>query len=168
MPHSSILKALSFASVAHTGQRRKGDQNSPYINHLIEVAYLLEKFANEDDPLVLQAAILHDVLEDTPSTEKILRNNFDPQVVSYVLELTDDKSLPLKERRAKQIEHVSQASMAIKRIKLADHCSNIASIPPAWDRQRVVDYLSWSSAVAEQCYGASNGLADEYIIRLAE
>ena len=60
-----ILKALEFASHRHRAQHRKGTRKIPYINHPIQVANLLVDQGGEDDPVLLTAAILHDVIEDT-------------------------------------------------------------------------------------------------------
>ena len=62
---STILKALHFAANKHRDQRRKDVEASPYINHLIEVAELLSRVGGVQDLITLQAAILHDTIEDT-------------------------------------------------------------------------------------------------------
>lgn len=164
MECNNILEALSLASKTHKDQRRKAD-DSPYINHLIEVAFLLTRFANVSDYKIIQATLFHDILEDTEVTEEVLADSFGTEVLSYVRALTDDKRLSLEKRRIYQIEHISEQSNAIKLIKLADHCSNIASIPPSWNLERVKSYLDWSYQVASQCFDASQPLAAEYKIR---
>ena len=60
-----ILKALEFAAHRHRHQFRKGEDRVPFINHPIQVANLLANEADERDPVLLTAAILHDVVEDT-------------------------------------------------------------------------------------------------------
>ena len=62
---SLLLKALEFAAVRHRSQFRKGLDRIPYINHPIQVASLLANAAGETDLILLAAAILHDVVEDT-------------------------------------------------------------------------------------------------------
>ncbi len=63
----TFTKALTFASRKHSAQRRKNG-DIPYINHPIEVADILAN-AQVDDYTVLSAAILHDTIEDTDTTE---------------------------------------------------------------------------------------------------
>ena len=58
-----VKKALEFASNAHNGQTRKYT-GEPYIVHPIEVMELVREVI--DDPEVLAAALLHDVVEDCP------------------------------------------------------------------------------------------------------
>lgn len=163
---NALLNSLSIASFYHKDQKRKGSGGSPYINHLIEVAYLLTDIAKVDDITVLQAAVLHDILEDTLLDESQLRDEFSEKVVGLVLTLTDDKNLSLEQRRQLQIEHIKSASWETKVIKLADHCSNIASIPDSWDTERVISYLNWSEQVATLCFEASAPLEAEYKQRL--
>jgi hypothetical protein len=55
----------------------------------------------------------------------------------------------------------------IRLIKLADHCSNVASLPSSWSIERSSAYLDWSERVADACSGASRALDDEYRRRLA-
>ena len=94
----AILGALHFAAHRHRDQRRKGEEASPYINHPIEVAELLARVGGVTDMVTLQAAILHDTLEDTQTTREELGAVFGPEVLSVVEEVTDDKSLPKAER----------------------------------------------------------------------
>lgn len=61
-------KALKFASLKHQNQRRKQAGDVPYINHPIEVADILIR-AGVKDTNVLAAALLHDTVEDTQTTE---------------------------------------------------------------------------------------------------
>ncbi|MFT5760618.1 MAG: (p)ppGpp synthase/HD superfamily hydrolase [Alteromonadaceae bacterium] len=76
MNSNEIIKTIMFAAEAHRSQRRKGNGGSPYINHLIEVAGLLSDIAKVTDVKVIQAGILHNVLEDTNTTENELYQFF--------------------------------------------------------------------------------------------
>jgi guanosine-3',5'-bis(diphosphate) 3'-pyrophosphohydrolase len=162
---NEILKSLMFASEAHKNQRRKGSGGSPYINHLIEVAFLLTDCAQIKDYKIIQAGVLHDILEDTEITEDELREKFGIGVADYVKNVTDDKALSLEDRKAYQIAHLLDAPDGVKLIKLADHCSNIASIPSSWSENRIQSYLSWSHEVASLCFVVSSSLAEEYKLR---
>src|SRR5262249_38213316 len=98
-----IFTALEFAARKHLDQRRKDAGASRYINHPIAVAHVLCE-AGVDDPEVLSAALLHDTIEDTQTTEAELREIFGDRIASIVLEMTDDKSLKKEERKRLQIE----------------------------------------------------------------
>src|SRR5690242_21150845 len=88
-----ILRAASFAARKHSGQRRKGAEAEPYINHPLEVARLIADEGGVDDPAVLAAALLHDTVEDTKTTPAELRSTFGEEIAALVAEMTDDKSL---------------------------------------------------------------------------
>ena len=65
-----MITALAFAADKHRNQRRKDADASPYINHPIALANLLLNEAGVEDQRVLIAAILHDTIEDTDTTEQ--------------------------------------------------------------------------------------------------
>ncbi len=60
---ASLLGAAKFAAERHTGQRRKGTDKAPYVNHVIEVAETLCRVGGVTDADVLVAALLHDTVE---------------------------------------------------------------------------------------------------------
>src|ERR1700742_4504239 len=92
-PSSGILAALKFAARKHRRQRRKDSEATPYINHPIAVAELLSRVGAITDLPTLQAAILHDTIEDTETSPEELEENFGEEVRLIVQELTDNKSL---------------------------------------------------------------------------
>lgn len=93
-----VIKAYNFAAQKHTNQRRKNVEASPYINHPIEVADLLAQ-AGVKDKKVIIAGILHDTVEDTDTTYQDLVEEFGEKIADFVMECTDDKSLPKVERK---------------------------------------------------------------------
>ena len=118
-----ILKALEFAAWRHRTQKRKGEDQSPYINHPIQVASLLANEGGERDPVLLTAAILHDVVEDTVETpeekQKLISHiseMFGEQVLALTLEVTDDKSLEKQERKRLQVVHAPHKSVNAKKL----------------------------------------------------
>ena len=130
------------------------------------MAEILARVAEVSDPEVLSAAVLHDVIEDTSVSAVEVEKEFGSRVRGLVEALSDDKSLPKMDRKRVQIEHMRGATNEVRRIKLADHCSNIAALPAAWPRDRQVEYLDWSERVAEACAGAHPALEREYRARL--
>jgi (p)ppGpp synthase/HD superfamily hydrolase len=92
---SSLLGALKFAAQKHSRQRRKDLEATPYINHPITVAEILSRIGGISDLPTLQAAILHDTIEDTDTSARELEHTFGQEVCFFVQELTDDKRLPI-------------------------------------------------------------------------
>jgi guanosine-3',5'-bis(diphosphate) 3'-pyrophosphohydrolase len=163
--HASSLEALLFAARAHKDQRRKGN-GEPYINHLIEVAALLARIAAVEDANVLSAAVLHDVIEDTAVTAAEVEQAFGARVRALVEAVTDDRRLPKAERKRLQIEHMRHAESDVRLIKLADHCSNVATLPADWSAARRHEYIDWSAEVVRACAGTHAGLEQEHAARL--
>lgn len=164
-----LLQAASFAARKHTGQTRKGDDASPYINHPLEVANLLANVGNVEDFDVLIAAILHDTVEDTGTKKEEIEELFGENVASIVMEVTDDKSLPKAERKQKQVEHAPHISHGAKQLKMGDKISNITDVmknPPAgWSKERRLEYIEWGERVMAGLRGANENL-EKYFDKL--
>lgn len=144
--------AADYAARAHRDHRRKGANKAPYINHLIDVCRLLADVGGVSDSAVLCAAMLHDVVEDTPVTIGEIRARFGDVVAELVAEVTDDKSLPKAVRKQLQIEHAPHLSPGACLIKISDKISNIRDFlidPPPWGTARTVGYIDWSIRVTE-------------------
>lgn len=153
MPAAQLLDAVMFAAERHRNQRRKDVEASPYINHPIALAHLLATVGRVDDLDVLRAAVLHDTLEDTATSEAELRERFGDAVADIVMEVTDDKSLPKQRRKELQIEHAPHKSRGAALVKLADKTCNlrdIAMAPPAdWPIIRRQEYFDWAKRVVD-------------------
>src|SRR5262245_32246889 len=155
----AVLTALHFAADKHRDQRRKGAEASPYVNHLIEVAELLAREGGVSDVLTLQAAILHDTLEDTETTPAELDARFGLEVRRIVEEVTDDQRLSTAERKRLQITQARQLSERAKVVKLADKIANLRSLvhaPPVdWSLKQKREYVAWSDRVGEGLRGCN-------------
>jgi len=79
----TILKAASFAAEKHRNQLRKGAESTPYINHPLEVARMLVEDGNVEDASIIAAALLHDTIEDTETTEAELLHHFGQDITSW-------------------------------------------------------------------------------------
>ena len=144
-----VMKAADCAARWHVGQKRKGEEAEPYMNHLVEVASLAAE-ATDGNPEAVIAALLHDAVEDQDVTNTEIRDLFGPTVASLVAELTDDKNLLKQERKDKQIANAQHKSKDASTIKLADKISNlraIANSPPPWPTERKQAYVEWARAV---------------------
>jgi (p)ppGpp synthase/HD superfamily hydrolase len=100
---SLVVKAASFAAWKHSDQRRKDVKKTPYINHPLEVANILQGCGVDDDE-ILAAAILHDTVEDTDTTFGEIELLFGSNVMRYVRQVTDDRTLSKVERKKHQVE----------------------------------------------------------------
>ena len=89
-----IKKGLNFAIKAHEGQKRKSGED--YVIHPILVAAITSFFSSDENVII--AALLHDVVEDTPFTREDIKNEFNEEIANLVEGLTKiveirDKSL---------------------------------------------------------------------------
>lgn len=162
----ALLKAVCFAAEKHRKQRRKNTEASPYINHPIQVASILWDIAQARDETLLVAAILHDTIEDTDATPDEIRAEFGDEVLSLVLEVTDDKSLPKQVRKQLQVEHAPHKTRNAKLLKIADKISNVGDIistpPKDWSLERRQEYLLWTERVVAGLRGVNETLEEHY------
>jgi guanosine-3',5'-bis(diphosphate) 3'-pyrophosphohydrolase len=180
-----LIECVDFAAIKHRNQRRKDSDSTPYINHpvgkvtfLIDVllcivsglfcflisvdcitgvARILTSEAGIKDLIVLQAALLHDTVEDTDTTFEELEKKFGKAVTDVVREVTDDKSLPSEERKRLQIVHAPTSSHEAKLVKLADKLYNLRDLckgtPRGWSSRRCEEYFKWSKKVVDGLRG---------------
>ena len=125
---SIVDRALAFATIAHGEQKRKYS-GEPYIVHPIEVMEIVKTVPH--DEVMLAAALLHDVVEDTEVTLAEIHQAFGEDVASLVDDLTD-VSKPedgnRKLRKALDREHSANSSARAQTVKLADLISNSSDI----------------------------------------
>lgn len=166
LERETLLGALKFAAHKHRHQRRKDAEGTPYINHPIAVVEVLARVGGVTDFRILQAAILHDTLEDTETTTGELDEEFGERVRRLVEEVTDDKRLPKEERKRLQIEHAPKLSIGARQIKLADKICNVEDITPFqpvdWPLERKRDYLDWAEKVVAGCRGSNAQLEQHF------
>jgi len=160
---SLILRAASFAAERHRDQRRKGVEETPYVNHPLAVARALCDEGGVTDAELLAAALLHDTIEDTPTTPEELRREFGPRIAAIVVEVTDDKKLSKATRKRLQVDHAAQASADAQQIKIADKLCNLRDIlssPPSdWPQFRKHQYFDWAKEVVDQVRDSNPRLA---------
>lgn len=119
--------AINFAATWHAEQKRKYT-GLPYLTHLVDVACLCSQVGL--DSSTVQAALLHDVLEDTEATYDEVRSHFGVVVADRVLALTDcGKSVGNRAaRKAVDRARLASSPFEVQSIKLADLIDNTRSI----------------------------------------
>ena len=169
---ADVVKAADFAARKHKDQRRKAADQIPYINHPIGVAHSLMSEGGIDDPVVIQAALLHDTVEDTDTTLDEIEEHFGKSVRDVVKEVTDDKNLPKAERKRLQIVNAPHKSPQAKLVKLADKLYNLRDLqrlpPDDWSETRIHEYFVWASYVVHGLKGTNEKLETKLAEVLAE
>jgi guanosine-3',5'-bis(diphosphate) 3'-pyrophosphohydrolase len=152
-----LVRAIAFAAEKHRNQRRKDAEASPYINHPIGLADVLANEGGVSDVSVLAAAVLHDTIEDTETTEHELRELFGDEITDTVLAVSDDKTLEKAERKRMQVAHAASLTRAAKLVKLADKICNVRDVaahpPDRWPLERRQAYFEWAKDVIDQLRG---------------
>lgn len=126
-----IEKAYQTASLAHTGQTRKSGE--PYIIHPLCVAIILSKLKMDKE--TIEAALLHDVVEDTGMTNEELADIFGEDVAQLVDGVTKLTRLP-KEFDVEEVQAANLRKMFLAMakdirviiIKLADRLHNLRTL----------------------------------------
>jgi (p)ppGpp synthase/HD superfamily hydrolase len=159
-----LNRAIELATLAHgkINQVRNGS-GKPYIEHPIRVANTIVSIVdNRVTENTIAAAYLHDVLEDTPTTEEEILAATNDHVLQLVKELTNPsknfvfkqeyKKLPKGSVRAmkKQMDrdHIKTVSWEAKLIKLADRIDNVNDME-GMDKDFCLLYADESMALLE-------------------
>jgi len=113
-------RAYRLARSAHAGQRRR--HGTPYIEHPVEVARIAHDRFGVSDGVVLAAALLHDVLEDTDVTDL---GEFPARTAEIVRLLTDPSPhMTSGERRVRYREIWAERDATV--LKASDRLANLA------------------------------------------
>src|SRR6478736_5484010 len=116
---SKILNAAQTAARWHAKQWRKGSARVPYINHLLEVATLVDQATDSKDPDLIIAALLHDAIEDQGVSRAAIAEQFGEDVATLVEAVSDNKSLTQELRKRLQVEHAPKKSQRAKILKIS-------------------------------------------------
>ena len=131
-------EAASFAARRHLHQVRK-DGRTPYVAHPFRVAMTVRDLFGESDPEILCAALLHDLIEDTPTDYDTIRNKFGTRVADLVVALTKDMRLPEELREPAYDRQLADAEWGAKLIKLADVFDNLCDTALPSLRSKALD-----------------------------
>ncbi|WP_427365704.1 HD domain-containing protein [Candidatus Caldatribacterium saccharofermentans] len=145
-----LFQAIAFAARAHEGEKRKGENPSPYICHPFFVGLELLRAGCDEDTVI--AGILHDTLEDgfpgLPREEVVeaLQKNFEARVVELIQGVTEpkdpnmtreEKERTWEERKLRYRERLSSLSPEVRAIACADMWANILEFWQTLQREGV-------------------------------
>lgn len=131
-------KAAKFAIDAHQNTERRG-KGFPYIIHVMEATEIVASMTN--DPELLAAAMLHDVVEDTDVTEDEIRKEFGDRIADLVVGESDpeikgaSETETWKARKEFVIERLAKEPRDAKIVALGDKLSNMRAIARDFDKQ---------------------------------
>jgi len=134
-----IKKAYEFAKTAHVGQMRESGEE--YIQHLLRVADNLVKL--KLNSVTIAAGLLHDVVEDTNTTTKKIKEEFGSEVAYLVKGVTKITSMKVESREEKKAENLRKVLLATSKdirvilIKLADRLHNMQTLKYLKEEKRI-------------------------------
>lgn len=115
-----------MALAAHEGQRRKGEP-TPYVSHPFHVALMLGRVGA--DEVTIQAALLHDVVEDCDGwTDERVRAEFGEDVADVVAQVTEPKGESWEVRKKWALDGVASLSDRALLVKASDKLHNLRSL----------------------------------------
>ncbi|MDA1335206.1 MAG: HD domain-containing protein [bacterium] len=120
--NEQIKKALSISKKAHEGATQKRPQDAdgpdfiPYVNHPIRIATMALRDL-QLSPAIIEAALLHDVVEDTTVTFEDLARDFDSPVIEILRDVTrrKDETRDAYMTRTKELHGVSKLLKSLDR-----------------------------------------------------
>ena len=150
-----VREAYDFGAEKHQGQKRVSGE--PYITHPVAVADILADLRLDADTLV--AAILHDVIEDTPTAKAEIASIFGQVVAELVDGVSKLDQIQFKNRQEAQAESFRKMLLAMVRdirvimVKLADRMHNMRTLgvmPPMKRRRIARETLEIYAPIAER------------------
>lgn len=158
LSHDQVLeieRAYIFARNAHEGQVRYTGE--PYITHPVAVAHILAQMRM--DPPTIMAAILHDVVEDTPVMQAEIEEKFGKEVADLVDGVTKLTQIHFENYAQAQAENFRKMVMAMASdirvilVKLCDRLHNmrtLSGLPPDKRRRKALETLEIFAPIANR------------------
>ncbi|WP_433464480.1 HD domain-containing protein [Spirillospora sp. CA-128828] len=150
-----LAPAVAAAERWHGDQRRP--TGAPYVEHLLEALEVLVRGAEVTTPAVLSAAVLHDVVEDTPATLADVEAEFGPEVTELVDWVTKPPTAGAGRQakragKAAYLRRLRDAPREAILVKLADRVSNVQTLdrmPPDFQRRYYAETITYIVPLAE-------------------
>ncbi len=143
---NKIPAALAFAQVGHKGQTRPGGESQ--IEHVMRVALIAAQFACDNGLLgsdaedLIVSALLHDVLEDTDTTDAALAEQFGERVARVVRALSHEEE---EEPDAVYLRRVAVGGCLAVTVKRSDRLDNLNTLrhaPPEFRERKLAEIRS--------------------------
>ena len=142
-----IRAAFEFAQKAHEGQKRKSGE--PYIIHPLAVAQIVAEELKLDSESI-EAALLHDVIEDTAATHEQISKLFSPTIADLVEGVSKLTRIQYATKEDEQMENLRKMLIAMSKdirvilIKIADRLHNMRTMEyqsPAKQKQKSLETM---------------------------
>ena len=142
-----IRAAFEFAAEAHKDQKRKSGE--PYIIHPLAVAQIVAEELRLDSESI-EAALLHDVIEDTAATHEQVSKLFSPTIADLVEGVSKLTRIQYATKEDEQMENLRKMLIAMSKdirvilIKISDRLHNMRTMEyqsPAKQKQKSLETM---------------------------
>ena len=110
--------------------------------------------------LAVRSALLHDVLEDTDTTEAELKTHFGTLVAQSVMALTKNKTLPKNDQLLDSIARIKKCPRETWAVKLADRITNMQKPPSSWRPEKITQYHGEAKLILNELKDGNSYLAN--------
>ena len=151
-----IRAAYEFAAVAHQGQLRK--DGSPFVTHPLAVAQIVAEELHLDSESI-EAALLHDTIEDTSATHEDIAKQFSPTVADLVEGVSKLTRVHYTSKAQEQMENLRKMLLAMSKdirvilIKVSDRLHNMRTMEyqtPEKQKQKSFETLEIYAPIAHR------------------
>lgn len=108
----------------------------------------------------MQCALLHDILEDTDTTEVRLEEIFGREVTEGVKALTKNISLPKEERMTDSLNRILKQRDEVRLVKMADRIVNLQEPPAFWKKEKRIAYQEEAKVILDKLQGVHPVIED--------
>ncbi len=158
---SAYQKAIRFAGEKHGDQKMPASEAS-YLVHLsnvaMEVIFAGQQTDDFDLEFAVQVALLHDVLEDTPTRFAEVQEKFSREIAEAVLALTKNEDLPSEDQIPDSLRRIKTLRKEVWAVKLADRISNMQKPPSTWTLDKRKKYREVAGLILSELAGGNSYL----------
>ena len=150
-----IRAAFEFADKSHANQKRKSGE--PYIIHPLAVAQIVAE--QKLDSESIEAALLHDVIEDTPATHEEVAQKFSPVIADLVEGVSKLTRMQYATKEDEQMENLRKMLLAMNKdirvilIKISDRLHNMRTMEyqsPEKQKQKSLETMEIYAPIAHR------------------
>ncbi len=165
---TELQKTWHLVTKLHNGQKYGGQEEGEqvaYINHIGSVVFEILAAINEAEAinvdLAIKCAMLHDTIEDTEASYKIIQEKFGQTVADGVLALTKNEALA--DKRAMMVDslnRIKQQPKEVWAVKMADRICNLYAPPFYWTNDKKSKYLVEAKLIYDELKEGNKYLAN--------
>ncbi len=164
-------ETIKFVAEAHKNQKIPGS-NLPYLVHLSNVCMeVISVFSSDsvlNKELAIQCSLLHDVIEDTEISYKIVKEKYGQPVADGVLALTKNREIDKKEQLLDSIERIKKQPKEIWMVKMADRITNLQEPPSNWNNKKRIAYKKEAELIYNMLKEANQKLSKRLKQKIGE